>query len=157
MLFRSVYTAVNTGTPVKIQHLDSPYGVLSFTHFNIAESFGVIASSSIVYYDKHYVLAELAGNIEENIWNILFTYLAEESDIPEALININKDDEGKILQVESRQWVKKRFQTDETLLFEDGVLRVNTTSSIDGDNTLPITSAAVQTTVGNIEILLGTI
>lgn len=50
------------------------------------------------------------------------------------------------------------FTTDETLtLSESGVLSVNTADSVEEDNTLPITAAAVHTTVGNIEILLATI
>ena len=49
------------------------------------------------------------------------------------------------------------FTTDETLSLKDGVLSVNTAQEPDPDNTLPITSAAVHTTVGNIEILLKTI
>ena len=36
-------------------------------------------------------------------------------------------------------------------------LMVDTANAVEQDNTLPITSAAVYTTVGNIEILLGTI
>ena len=36
-------------------------------------------------------------------------------------------------------------------------LEVDTATNVEQDNTLPITSAAVYTTVGNIEILLGTI
>ena len=36
-------------------------------------------------------------------------------------------------------------------------LEVDAVSNFDGDNTLPITAAAVQETVGNIEVLLGTI
>lgn len=36
-------------------------------------------------------------------------------------------------------------------------LMVDTADAVEEDNTLPITSAAVYTTVGNIEILLGTI
>ena len=43
------------------------------------------------------------------------------------------------------------------LKVEDGKLAVDTAEDFSGDNTLPITAAAVQTTVGNIEILLGTI
>lgn len=51
-----------------------------------------------------------------------------------------------------------QFTTDETLtLDENNVLRVNTASSAETDNTLPITSAAVATQIGNIEILLQTI
>ena len=49
------------------------------------------------------------------------------------------------------------IETDDTLVFRDGVLRVNTTASVEADNTLPVTSAAVNATVGNIEALLTTI
>lgn len=49
------------------------------------------------------------------------------------------------------------FTTDKTLTLKDGVLSVNTTTEVKEDNTLPITSAAVASTVGNIEILLKTI
>lgn len=53
--------------------------------------------------------------------------------------------------------VTANFETDDTLVFRDGVLRVNTTASVEADNTLPVTSAAVHVTVGNIEALLETI
>jgi hypothetical protein len=49
------------------------------------------------------------------------------------------------------------FQTDETLTLKDGVLSVNTTNDMEQNNTLPITSAGVFATVGNIEALLKTI
>lgn len=49
------------------------------------------------------------------------------------------------------------FETDETLHLENGILSVNTTDRMEQDNTLPITSAGVYTTVGNIEALLKTI
>lgn len=51
------------------------------------------------------------------------------------------------------------FTTDDTLNYneETKVLSVNTADSVEADNTRPITAAAVHTTVGNIEILLGTI
>lgn len=49
------------------------------------------------------------------------------------------------------------FETDETLTLEDGVLSVNTAKTVEQDNTLPITSAAVYTEVGNINALLATI
>ena len=50
------------------------------------------------------------------------------------------------------------FTTDETLtLSEDNVLSVNRAFSVEQDNTLPITSAAVHETVGNINALLATI
>lgn len=50
-----------------------------------------------------------------------------------------------------------KFTTDETLTLKDGVLSVNTTNDMEQDNTLPITSAGVYATVGNIEALLKTI
>ena len=40
------------------------------------------------------------------------------------------------------------------LISDDGVLSVETATAVEADNTLPITSAAVNTTVGNIETLL---
>lgn len=49
------------------------------------------------------------------------------------------------------------FKTDGTLSLKDGILSVNTTSEMESDNTLPITSAGVYATVGNIEVLLKTI
>lgn len=49
------------------------------------------------------------------------------------------------------------FETDETLILKDGILSVNTTNDMEQDNTLPITSAGVYATVGNIEALLKTI
>ena len=49
------------------------------------------------------------------------------------------------------------FTTNHTLSLENGILSVNTTNRMEQDNTLPITSAAVYATVGNIEVLLKTI
>ena len=50
-----------------------------------------------------------------------------------------------------------QFETDKTLTLKDGILSVNTTDQMEQDNTLPITSAGVYATVGNIEALLKTI
>lgn len=55
------------------------------------------------------------------------------------------------------EYLRSGFITDETLTLKGGVLSVNTAQEPDPDNTLPITSAAVATTVGNIEIILKTI
>ncbi len=49
------------------------------------------------------------------------------------------------------------FETDATLTLENGVLSVNTADAVEANNTLPITSAAVNETVGNINALLATI
>lgn len=48
------------------------------------------------------------------------------------------------------------IKTDETLSFKNGILSVNTSKKVE-DSILPVTSAAVDTVVGNIDILLKTI
>lgn len=49
------------------------------------------------------------------------------------------------------------FEVDHTLTLENGILSVNTADAAEPDNTQPITSAAVHTSLGNIEVLLATI
>lgn len=49
------------------------------------------------------------------------------------------------------------FEPGNTMKLVDGVLDVKTTDDAEADNTLPITSSAVHTIVGNIEVLLNTI
>lgn len=44
-----------------------------------------------------------------------------------------------------------------TLVAEGGTVKVNTTDAVEEDNTLPITSAGVYATVGNIGAILDTI
>lgn len=50
-----------------------------------------------------------------------------------------------------------RYKIGHGLKVTGDELSVDTTSNFDGDNTLPMTAAGVQTTLGNIEILLATI
>ena len=78
-----VYNAVSAGIPVKVQYLHDVYGLLSFTAFNIAESFSMIVSQTIVYYNNTYILAELNGDKSGNRWRAMFTTLAEKTDIPD--------------------------------------------------------------------------
>ena len=72
-------------------------------------------------------------------------------------------DESKIIEIVEDYLDKNppadgtSFETDETLSLENGVLSVNTAKSVEFDNTLPVTSAAVAAQVGNIEVLLKTI
>ena len=49
------------------------------------------------------------------------------------------------------------FEVGDKLSLVDGILNVKTADEVSEDNTLPVTSAAVHSTVGNIEILLKTI
>lgn len=74
-----------------------------------------------------------------------------------SMPSVDESDNGKVLKVEDGRWVAGEINTDETLSNEKGVLSVNTAHEPDPDNTLPITAAAVASTVGNIEILLQTI
>lgn len=46
---------------------------------------------------------------------------------------------------------------NETLIIDNGVMKVNTTNLAEQDNTRPITSAGTFAIVGNIEVLLKTI
>lgn len=50
-----------------------------------------------------------------------------------------------------------KWELGHTMKLVDNVLDVNTTDEVQQDNTLPITSAAVYTEVGNINALLATI
>lgn len=77
-----VYAAVSAGRPVKVQHTDSNYGVMSFTAFSTSETMGVIASQNIVFYNNVYILAELGGYIQSGQWFFNSTVLAEKKDIP---------------------------------------------------------------------------
>lgn len=66
--------------------------------------------------------------------------------------------EEDIEETASRAAELVSIKTDNTLrIDESGVLSVNTTSQMEQDNTLPMTSAGVYATVGNIEALLKTI
>lgn len=75
----------------------------------------------------------------------------------------DESDEGKVLTVSDGEAVwgvasgGGSFQIGHGLLLEDNVLSVNVVNDAERDNTLPITSAAVYTTVGNIDSLLQTI
>lgn len=73
-------------------------------------------------------------------------------------ISVNDDGEISITEKKTNKVTKiVPFTTDETLSFKNNVLSVNIAQEPAPDNTLPISAAAVATTVGNIEILLKTI
>ncbi len=58
---------------------------------------------------------------------------------------------------ESTALPSPEYEIGHGLKVEDGKLVVNSVNDFAGDNTLPMTAAGVQTVVGNIEALLGTI
>lgn len=74
-------------------------------------------------------------------------------------IQVDENDkrlDEKLNEIEGQLGVQ--FTTDNSLsMSEDGVLSVNVTDEASEDNTLPITSSAVHTIVGNIEVLLNLI
>ena len=104
---------------------------------------------------KHNELCEKFGLTSEELAEIKERYVKffdsndEKFDQLSEIIEYLKDKDVSIEEV--------CFTTDDTLTLRDGVLSVNTAHEPDPDNTLPITAAAVAATVGNIEIILGTI
>ena len=65
--------------------------------------------------------------------------------------------DGRVEALEKAADESVEFTTDATLTLKDGVLSVNTAKDVEADNTLPVTSAAVYTEIGNIDVLLQTI
>lgn len=49
------------------------------------------------------------------------------------------------------------IKVGDNLKISGGVLSVDTSDTVEADNTKPVTSGAVQVVVGNIDVLLGTI
>lgn len=82
---------------------------------------------------------------------------ASELDLADTVRLYDKS-EGKLVKATLEQLKEVvggvNFELDKTLSLEGGVLKVNTAEKVEKDNTLPVTSAAVHTTVGNIEVLL---
>lgn len=115
----------------------------------------------------------LAKEIEDNMKTAVRTSPQEltEEEKSQALSNIGglsknqgTSNSGKFLGIGTDGIVQPMtvkdgttFVPDETLTLQNGILSVNTAKEPDPNNTLPITSAAVASTVGNIEILLKTI
>lgn len=88
------------------------------------------------------------------------------SDLMDRIDGLGAGVDAEVIKQVVKDWLEENpidsgvnFTTDTTLTLDPdtGVLSVNTTDTVEEDNTLPITSAAVYSTVGNIEILLRTI
>lgn len=91
---------------------------------------------------------------EEKIHDIVDEYLAEN---PPSASDVSPEDIKNAVNEYLKENPPTGFETDKTLILKNGVLSVNTTNEMEHDNTLPITSAGVYATVGNIEALLRTI
>ena len=117
--------------------------------------------------DEVYILSEgeTESDIPEGVEIAIFP--GEDIATPGAAIDLSeyaktseveKKLEAKADLVDGRLSREQLPAIDNTLKLDiQGVLGVNTATEVEKDNTLPITAAAVHTTVGNIEILLGTI
>lgn len=117
---------------------------------------GLISSGSIIVNDYLIQMTEIPGGFRMTV--------TRGSEVQSMDVVGGDVDEEFIAQMVEDYLTKNPpsggtvFQPDnETLLLENGVLRVNTADVAEEDNTRPITSAAVATQVGNIEALLKTI
>lgn len=76
-------------------------------------------------------------------------------------ISVKSQDKNKEIFVKNeaifRYGTTDFYVIGDGLKLEGNVLSVDTSNDVDDNNTKPITSAAVYETVGNIEVLLGTI
>jgi hypothetical protein len=79
------------------------------------------------------------------------------SPLPKPNLMQNDPTKGDFVKGKEKFLEQVEIKTDHTLTLKDGMLSVNTTDQMEQDNTLPITSAGVYATVGNIEALLKTI
>ena len=117
---------------------------------------GLISSGSLIVNDYLIQMTEIPGGFRMTV--------SRGSEVQSMDVVGSDVDEAFISQLVEAYLAKSppsggtEFRPDnETLLLENGVLRVNTADAAEEDNTRPITSAAVATQVGNIEALLKTI
>ena len=81
-----VCAALSAGRDVTVRYLDSVYGALVFTAWNVAESLHVVLANSIVYYQNLYLLYELAGSVtaEGGVWSRVVTPLQQALEVDAA-------------------------------------------------------------------------
>lgn len=65
--------------------------------------------------------------------------------------------EGIVLEPATRDKLGGVIVGEDLNITEEGILSVDKANSVEGDNTRPITAAAVYTEIGNINALLATI
>ena len=117
---------------------------------------GNVSAGSMIINDYLIEMAEIPGGLRLTI--------TRGSEVQSMDVIGNEVDEAYIAELVEDYLTKNppsggtQFEPDgETLILEGGILRVNTADAAEEDNTRPITSAAVATQIGNIEIILKTI
>ena len=142
-------------TPEQLEQLRGPagpqgetggqwfYGTMNFSDFVLGGLYPFFYEK-LDTGDRTIYINDFIINKEGNIYKV--EYVSDTNINARLIIKLGNESGGNV-----------DFQTDDTLTLKDGVLSVNTTNNMEQDNTLPITSAGVFATVGNIEALLKTI
>lgn len=128
---------------------DKTFMTLFWDDLNLGKAIGLMKQSDtemIVYYFYKLVPNDSTGGV-------MAVFGTPEGEF----IGLGFDDSVIELPSQSPSGGGVSFITDETLTLENGILSVNTADAAEADNTLPITSAAVATEIGNIDALLKTI
>lgn len=86
-----VKTAIAEGRDVAITYTSPTYGVLKYCGFNSADTFGVVASQTIITYNNQLLSVELLGSISDDGWGFNVHLLAQSSDIPTATSDLTND------------------------------------------------------------------
>lgn len=99
------------------------------------------------------VLLGILSNLENNLVGNL-----DDTNSLDATITIPQViEEQYVLPPSTRETLGGIIVGENLLVTEEGVLSVDTTSSVEADNTRPITAAAVYGEIGNINALLAVI
>lgn len=77
--------AVLAGRPVSLTHTDNTYGTLVANHWTITGLGYAVLSASTVYYNGNYIAYVLVGNLDSGGWGSIFTVVAEQDKVTEAI------------------------------------------------------------------------
>lgn len=105
-----VLNAIQNGVPVSITHTDATYGAGTVTSFyHSAVNNAVIGSTVAKVYNSGqfvgYLLFELMGHTTANTWTMYNTMLAEKTDIPDELADLDDDPTHRLVtDTEKATW-----------------------------------------------------
>lgn len=131
---------------------------------NNKKNIDLLKSGGKINLDSPALRGKDGGYYKPAVSDGILSWVGSKSDMPAIgdTVNLKYNPTDEELQEIAQKVIDSgevgvNFKTDKTLTLNDGILSVNTADDVEKDNTLPITSSAVYTTVGNIEILLQTI